>query len=361
MADVMKTEGSRIIRPLAALALTAILGSACGGSPEVFAAGQSQQRDAGAAFDELTLPEPIAAVPAFAVEARKSFSKADLSALTKIRSVATIAPVTVFNSKVRTRKSAASLKVAALNPMEFRSVAPPATRTADFVWFALIGGDVVLTQDASKQLKLGNSTAVSTSRFGKARVGALADNGTPNFADALVSSELVEDAGAPNLVVVGAKSGISLNELARAIRAKVPGARLRWLLPKTETIAVQQAVTTTAGAVSTSSVGGLHPTLAQAVGALINASGGKVWLVSGFRSTAHQYELWVQALQKYGSPEKADNWVAPPGSSFHERGWAVDLGGDLDLAVRLIQEMQLPLWRPMSWEPWHFELLGSRG
>jgi hypothetical protein len=40
---------------------------------------------------------------------------------------------------------------------------------------------------------------------------------------------------------------------------------------------------------------------------------------------------------------------------------AVDLGGDLSLAVRLITRMHLPLWRPLPNEPWHFELNGSRG
>lgn len=91
------------------------------------------------------------------------------------------------------------------------------------------------------------------------------------------------------------------------------------------------------------------------------ASNGRVWIVSGYRSTARQYQLWVGALQKYGDPEIADNWVAPPGHSYHERGLAVDLGGDVEYAAQLVAELRLPMWRPMSWEPWHFEVVGSRG
>jgi len=106
--------------------------------------------------------------------------------------------------------------------------------------------------------------------------------------------------------------------------------------------------------------GRLHPALGRAVEALIKASAGRVRLVSGYRSGERQSELWADAVAKYGDPEVADNWVAPPGGSMHERGLAVDLGGDLELAVRLIDELQLPLWRPLSNEPWHFELLGSR-
>jgi hypothetical protein len=105
----------------------------------------------------------------------------------------------------------------------------------------------------------------------------------------------------------------------------------------------------------------LQPAMERAVDRLIEASSGHVYLVSSTRSTARQTELWNAALEKYGDPEIADNWVARPGTSNHEAGLAVDLGGDLGLAVRLVNELGLPLWRPMSWEPWHFELTGSRG
>jgi len=107
-------------------------------------------------------------------------------------------------------------------------------------------------------------------------------------------------------------------------------------------------------------VGGLHPALGRAVEALIKTSAGRVWVVSGFRSTERQAELWADAVAQYGDPEVADNWVAPPGRSMHERGLAVDVGGDLQLAARLVDQMRLPLWRPLSNEPWHFELRGSR-
>ena len=106
---------------------------------------------------------------------------------------------------------------------------------------------------------------------------------------------------------------------------------------------------------------GLHPAMKMAIDRLIEASRGRVYLVSSTRTTARQTELWNEALEKYGDPEIADNWVARPGTSNHEEGLAVDLGGDLRLAVSLVDELGLPLWRPMSWEPWHFELIGSRG
>jgi D-alanyl-D-alanine carboxypeptidase/Putative Flp pilus-assembly TadE/G-like len=112
---------------------------------------------------------------------------------------------------------------------------------------------------------------------------------------------------------------------------------------------------------SGSGTAGLHPTLRRAVDRLLAASHGRVHLVSGLRSTGRQTELWNAALLKYGDAEVADNWVARPGSSRHETGLAVDLGGDLELAMSLVEKLGLPVWRPMSWEPWHFELIPGGG
>jgi D-alanyl-D-alanine carboxypeptidase/Putative Flp pilus-assembly TadE/G-like len=106
---------------------------------------------------------------------------------------------------------------------------------------------------------------------------------------------------------------------------------------------------------------GLQPRLAAAVRTLMTAAHGSVRVLSGFRSAGEQSVLWERALRRYGGPGAAGHWVARPGTSMHERGLAVDLTGDLALAARLIHQRHLPLWRPLANEPWHFELLGSRG
>lgn len=105
---------------------------------------------------------------------------------------------------------------------------------------------------------------------------------------------------------------------------------------------------------------GLDPRLRASVEQLVAHSSGRVYVVSGYRSIAEQQVLWTKALQQYGSAEAADDWVAPPGHSMHQRGLAVDLGGDLALGASLVERLGLPLWRPMSYEPGHFELFGSR-
>lgn len=103
---------------------------------------------------------------------------------------------------------------------------------------------------------------------------------------------------------------------------------------------------------------GLHPLMERAVDALLDAAGGRVSLVSGWRSSERQSELWAEALRRHGDPEVADDWVAQTGTSMHERGLAVDLAGDLEHAAELVRSLGLPLHRPLGHEPWHFELVG---
>lgn len=91
--------------------------------------------------------------------------------------------------------------------------------------------------------------------------------------------------------------------------------------------------------------------------ALMEASNGAIWIESGDRDTETQQRLWDEAVAKYG-PEEARNWVAPPGHSNHEKGIAIDFGGDMDLLRKLAP--RYGLYQPMSWEPWHYEPIGSR-
>lgn len=90
--------------------------------------------------------------------------------------------------------------------------------------------------------------------------------------------------------------------------------------------------------------------------------GGKVKVSSGTRSDAEQTALWNQALKKYGSPEAARKWVAPPGNSNHNRGIAADLSFADDATLRAVHAnaKKYGLHFPLSNEIWHIEPLGSR-
>lgn len=98
-------------------------------------------------------------------------------------------------------------------------------------------------------------------------------------------------------------------------------------------------------------VEGLNPDLRARVNALIRASGGRITIVSGYRSPEHQARLVEAAKKKHGAGWR--KWVAPPGKSNHNKGEAVDLGGDLALAHRLAPQFNLSF--PMAWEKWHVQ------
>lgn len=120
---------------------------------------------------------------------------------------------------------------------------------------------------------------------------------------------------------------------------------------------------------------GLNPGYAAAVAALVQAADaelgpGALRITSAYRSPEVQAVLWENALAKYGSPEAARKWVAPPGKSQHNFGMAVDFAdasGSLlrdpnSREARWIAEnaARFGLAVPMSWEPWQVELAGAR-
>lgn len=105
----------------------------------------------------------------------------------------------------------------------------------------------------------------------------------------------------------------------------------------------------------------LDPEFAGALERFIGANPG-VTIYSGARSIERQTQLWNEALKKYGSPEKARKWVAPPGKSQHNFGKAADLRYKSD-AVRALAHKtarQYGLTFPLANENWHIEPIGAR-
>lgn len=80
------------------------------------------------------------------------------------------------------------------------------------------------------------------------------------------------------------------------------------------------------------------------------------------RDITRQTQLWEEALRKYGSEAAARKWVAPPGSSRHNKGTAADLKFATAQARAWAHENAAAhgLAFPMKHEPWHVEF-GPRG
>ncbi|HVL65241.1 MAG TPA: M15 family metallopeptidase [Actinomycetota bacterium] len=220
----------RLSRALAAV-VAVLLTAACGARDDVFETPPGLLTENGT----LELPPAVPAAPAFVVSS-ESPPEDLVGSVQETPGVAVAAPVSLRRVRVEGPAGAARLTIGMVRPLQFRSVAPPATRDADFVWFALLSGRAVVTFEAADELGLDEAGEVRIAGVGDLAVGAFAENGTPeNVADVLVSAEsptgeaLSAEAGT---VVVGAETGTVLERLGRDLKRSVPGARLRRLTPE---------------------------------------------------------------------------------------------------------------------------------
>ncbi|MCX4844155.1 M15 family metallopeptidase [Streptomyces sp. NBC_00893] len=84
-------------------------------------------------------------------------------------------------------------------------------------------------------------------------------------------------------------------------------------------------------------------------------------VTSGWRSKAHQQRLLDEGIEKYGSAEKARQFVNTPQKSTHVSGKAVDIG-PTDADDWLIRNgSDYGLCQVYNNEMWHFELLTRPG
>lgn len=105
---------------------------------------------------------------------------------------------------------------------------------------------------------------------------------------------------------------------------------------------------------------GLDPLFAARIKAMIDSSGGRLSVRSGYRSYERQLELFQQAVRKYGSEAAARKWAADPRrgrGSNHQHGLAVDLKFNTPEAIDWAHQnaARYGLFFPMSWENWHIE------
>ena len=106
-------------------------------------------------------------------------------------------------------------------------------------------------------------------------------------------------------------------------------------------------------------IGNLDPQLLRALRRATTAAAGvkvEILVSSGWRSLAYQTQLFEEAVAEYGSAAKAGAWVAPPGTSAHEAGEAVDIGPGAAAAWLSAHGARYGLCQTYRNEPWHYEL-----
>jgi hypothetical protein len=204
------------MRVVALLLAISLLG-ACAGPQELVA-------DAPEVEPRIELPAYQPAFPGLRVELSTSVTKNILRKAERADDVVVAAPISVERVAVAAGDERRSLRVVAVDPLAFRSVAPQSTREADYVWTTLLGGRAVLTPDAARSLNFGTSGHV-VFRTNEIPVGAFADNGTPNLGDVMISEGLGRSARVPESreLIVGTKEGANLDAIAARLRKTIGG------------------------------------------------------------------------------------------------------------------------------------------
>jgi hypothetical protein len=204
---------------LTALLLATVLLVACAGPQELVA-------DVPEVVPQIDLPSYEVASPGLRVELRSPVTKDVLRKVERAGDVVVAAPISVERVAVETGGNRRSLRVIAVDPLAFRSVAPQSTRDASYVWTALLGGRAVLTPEAARALGFGTSGELTVRRR-QISVGAFADNGTPNLGDLMISDDLGRRArvrGSDELIV-GTKEGADLDAVRTRLERTIEGIR----------------------------------------------------------------------------------------------------------------------------------------
>lgn len=91
------------------------------------------------------------------------------------------------------------------------------------------------------------------------------------------------------------------------------------------------------------------------------ADGVDLHVASGWRSAAYQQALFDAAVEEYGSPEAAREWVLRPDESSHVTGDAVDVGPTDAMYWLSRYGSDYGLCQTYGNEMWHYELAVERG
>lgn len=222
------------MRRRVAVALVLVLLAACGGRDGT--SPRPPDRPSGATRP-VELPDPVTAIPAYRVDLAEPLPDEVRAKLDELPGVAIVGAVATKVFPVRGPQGRARLLVGSTKPLRYRSVAPAATREAEFVWASLLSGETVPTFEAARKLGITDGGTVSIGDLEGIPVGALADNGVPNLVDALVADHvgIKLGLGGPTMLMIGARSAAAVEPLrARLERVlKGTGARISRVVSRT--------------------------------------------------------------------------------------------------------------------------------
>ena len=217
----MPAKSASLFAFVVAVALTA-----CGAAPAPTTAtyGQAQTQTYPQNADPPGVPEVLTIVkPTFKASLTRTVDDVIAQKVREVPGVAAVARFALAKVTLGTPAGPTEITVAGIDPIEFRPLAPEVTAQATFVWRKLLSSEMVLAHEEHRRLDLdaGESTKVMTPSGTKdIRIGAVAANGVPNLAGAMVSlvtggSIEVFD---PRSMLIGLAPGANEKAVSRAIQ-----------------------------------------------------------------------------------------------------------------------------------------------
>lgn len=224
------------MRKAAALLIICALAAACGGRQQT--SPLPPDRPSGATRP-VGLPEPIPAVPAYRVDLGAPLSDELRAELDDVPGASVVAALSTEVFRVRGPEDSRRLLVGSTRPLRYRSIAPAATKGAEFVWASLLSGEAILTFEAAEKLGVEGTATVAIGNLDGIAVGALADNGTPSVVDVLVADHvgIKLGLGGPTMLIVGAETLEDVERLRARLERTLSGtgARITRVVSRTPT------------------------------------------------------------------------------------------------------------------------------
>lgn len=157
--------------------------------------------------------------------------------------IAAVARVAIAQVTTESTAGRAGVTIAAIDPAEFRPLAPSVTSQAEFVWRGLASGDLFLAHEEHERLGVRPGSTIYlkspslSGGFLPRRVGGVAANGSPNLAGAMLSLEQASALGVnrTNLLVAGISEGKSLDAVIRSLKKglpSIPFQKAPWLMQR---------------------------------------------------------------------------------------------------------------------------------
>jgi len=221
------------MRKLLVIFILVLLAPAACGSDDPDAPPSDDLLDEASAEGGISLPDPVEAIPAYLISPGEPVGEETVERLTGTDGVNIVVSAAIRKMEVTGPGGTRNLRVAAVDPLEYRSIAPVASNEAEFVWTSLLSGEAVLTFDAAEKLGIDEGGNIELSGGRQIEVGAFADNQTPNIADILIdeSVEALDGGQDDQVLTVGVQPGTSLDALGASLNDEIPGSELVPLIP----------------------------------------------------------------------------------------------------------------------------------